>query len=548
IDSAHPEIQKVHIQNLVKGALNMTSTLNDYYRLVTFAIRHPHLCCLIPDDAYRTLVIQCFMLCQCNDRPCSCVYSRKWLSNFEFLVAAGKLDYVKEVRVVMNSLSTAALGLDIALDFLRINRRRLLSVELLVFLGPGLFTAGKMQDAQLSVAEAMLTRTQITTLYPNIVNIQYCIPPKWGPISKILENPACTGVILFEMLVGHYLSRLISVQVIMPFPDSVNLTFSRYLTCLSLNSRYVRCLKHFPRIPVHMLRRLDLMQVEGVVDWSLFLLDDKALRFTHVEELSLEFARPDGSPRKMPSFEVSVRFPSIKILKVQGMKYSSMNFSSYFEVDSVPQLILYEDPSALQKMSFPLLKCSRNLHVVHLDGLSAKPVVYKCGDLHPLFNYGARLRVAKFTGLEYPLPMYINWKLLRWLYFTASIANRASIENLLEQLPCLETLIMPCFSMNVDDITSESRSKHFDDQADRLSITDESYLVDREFAISESLTRFDILSCKPLLVNDLAKLVQHLPRLKRLGVNPDSITDMIMAILPLVCECGVLVSEFSADK
>ncbi|KAJ1939534.1 hypothetical protein FBU59_004088, partial [Linderina macrospora] len=223
IDSAHPDAQRARVSALVKESLHMTSTLNDYYSIVAFAFGYPDLCYLIPDGAYTVLIIQCFSQCKCTTRQCTCMHGRKWLSNFEFLVASGKLHLVKEVRIIINNRSPIALGLDIAFDHLRLNRCQLPSVELLVFLGPGLFSAGKMQDTSLGVAEATLTLNQIATLYPNIINIQYCIPPHWGPISKIIDCFSSTSVLLFEMLLARFLPQLISVQAIMPFPDSIGL-------------------------------------------------------------------------------------------------------------------------------------------------------------------------------------------------------------------------------------------------------------------------------------------------------------------------------------
>ncbi|KAJ1953340.1 hypothetical protein EC988_003050, partial [Linderina pennispora] len=467
------------------------------------------------------LTLECKVECSCNRRACPKSHARQWTTNYKELKRRGTLGQVEEFQIILLNQCRRELNLDKELETNGLSAMRLPNVNSLVFLGEGVFTAGRYQDTKLSNAEVKRTGIHIISIFPNITRLEYFLSRDRGSSSGNRKLLPGIGTKIVLSLLNHFISQLTTVQILVPFMVGRSFSFSNHLTSLTINDSYLRQLTPFPSIPVAALRRVQILKVVDKVNWGPFeKINDSLIVFPHVEEVTLQFVRPDRLVTLPEARDCDTLFPRLNVISVMGVNFSSMNFLKVFG-DNAQFLRICDNPRALTRVSSVLLDCAQNLQLIHTD---PRPSARSYSVLHMRALYEAdagSLYGARMLGIEYPLPETINWSWMMWLHMTASIADPKSIAHMVGQLPALMTLVLECFSMNRDDLLISDRNEHFGDQAYTFVKADSNFYRSDTRPISKELMRFEICSHRGLDLDGLVYLVGRLPSLVSLGVNKE---------------------------
>ncbi|KAJ1952132.1 hypothetical protein EC988_003715 [Linderina pennispora] len=141
--------------------------------------------------------------------------------------------------------------------------------------------------------------------------------------------------------------------------------------------------------------------------------------------------------------------------------------------------------------------------------------------------------MAVISWFGWPLPLHIEWTNLNNLNFSASIATKDGIANLIVQLPVLQFIKIDCESMCIDDAAASA----FPDQANRNTMAIYTLRARKSSPISQCLEQFHIISQKNFDIEGFCELVALLPRIARIKVNFYHVQD-VQAMLPRYVEAA----------
>ncbi|KAJ1930889.1 hypothetical protein FBU59_006898, partial [Linderina macrospora] len=195
------------------------------------------------------LTLECKVDCSCNRRACPKDHKRNWTTNYKELKQRGILSQVEEFQIVIFNLCRRELDLDKALEASGLAGIRLPNITAIVFLGDGVFSAGRYQDGKLANAEVKRTGIHIITTFPNITRIQYFLTRDRSLTSGNRKLLPGSGTKIVLSLLNHFISRLTTVQILVPFMEGLSFAFSNNLTNLTISDSYLRLLTPFPKIP-----------------------------------------------------------------------------------------------------------------------------------------------------------------------------------------------------------------------------------------------------------------------------------------------------------
>ncbi|KAJ1955456.1 hypothetical protein EC988_001872 [Linderina pennispora] len=501
---------------------------DEYYKLIAFSNQNPDKRVYIPDIVFR-----------------------RWRTNYHFLRNLDKLHLVTDLHIVLSNHSALALDLVEVFTQLSIESVPLTSIRSIIFVGPGIKYAGAVQNTSEWAATAGRDFVLIRSLYPNITMLG-CLPDTCLEESPSHLLPTRTpGIQLLAMLTEYYLGHLTTVQATFTFPTTTGLHFCENLTTLSIHHRFVRTLAAFPQVPVEQLHTLNVLKIDKFIAWEMFVNAKRRVCFPKVENLGFEFLKPDGKQRPPTGYDYTVSFPAVKLVKIKGLAYSSVNFPILFPGFSVNVLHLADSPYRISPTEMRTFRCAINLEIASPEGHPERP--YEMDGFNRLFRTRTSVMGLTVKGPGFLVPTVINWGDLQGLYFKAGIADRQTLANLIRQLKQLKTLVILCYSMlradgDVDKAAAVCNIKREQVWAN-LSKVDEMMASDNITApLSASLIRLDISARSYFDWFAVLQLLGRLPMVTSVGVNEEFVAKIDAWFKTLFQGRALTVRKFSDDS
>ncbi|KAJ1958710.1 hypothetical protein EC988_000145 [Linderina pennispora] len=482
---------------------------------MNFVSSNPHCVNELSEAVFGTLLLECFVECDRIKCSCSKSHDRDWMWNLGFLIEHNKLHLVTEFRVVIFNECELPMHIDkVMKDMENRLQSSLPNVRSILFLGPGVFTAGTAKDADLiqEFRTAEAAAQSIRKLFPCATDLRYHVFRKWVPTPNILgaDRKLCP---LYEYTLKEYAHQLEHVQMLIPFPLNVPKLFDN-LTSLSINIRYIRLRRDLPVIPTRCLRTIEVFQIEAVIPWHLFETTDGALNFDSLQDLRLEFIQATANTATFPGCNCPVHFPRLNTLHVTGSAYVYTDIYAYFQGRVFERLTIMDDPTNFERINEHAFETVKMLKIGHPTGAPFVDV-YSVDMVERLYQLPSSVEVATLGLFDYPLPGLIAWVDLRSLTLAASIADKHGLANLLGQLPLLHTLVVDCFSM----IRSDAKVTKFPDQKITFDEIGEVLDPSSQLPVSESLERLDLFVRGTFDLVGFCELVLCLPRVTKVRIN-----------------------------
>ncbi|ORX67121.1 hypothetical protein DL89DRAFT_259647 [Linderina pennispora] len=398
-----------------------------------------------------------------------------------------------------------------------------------MFLGTGLFSAGDKQEIHLARVEAARTARLIVDLCPHATGLWFHHLRDWCTIKGLLYGIPGVGSEIMLLLRTELHSQLTQLQIARPFPKALGKPFASNLEILDIDLDLLSELTSLPKIPIKHLRKLALYAIRRQIDWDVFEVEpDGEMTFGHLEEIVLQFANGHANSGYFVTDKCNVAFPVTTCVKTIGLLDTSVAIQNYLKKGQCRPLMLVEDPFTFATRSLNVLYCATYVHIMYLYRHNDEQTAYTSHCMHKLYRHRNKwVRGLRLTGINYPMPVKINWKGLRWMHIEASIADINSIINVVSQLKDLEALIIDCFSMKRSHLTVPERGEHFADQTSMFYSIDEA-VSNISDEVGSKLTRLDIRSRKALCVDSVLRLTAIMPNLQELGVNEESIEAVSM--------------------
>ncbi|ORX72186.1 hypothetical protein DL89DRAFT_265809 [Linderina pennispora] len=480
------------IHTAFNKACHKTSTVADFDQIIAFHDEYLEYSLFVRSLMGRVpLILEATIESSYDDSNSDIKHCRRWHN---------LLSLVSEVRIAIESL-----GIPLG---------AIANTSLLMFLGSGLFTAGKRQDLEMAKAEAMDTVDTILSLCPNVTGLWHHGHRTWSSSAGFVRDiPGVGGEIMLE-LHRRLHSQLTMMQVMRPFPKDIAAPFSENLQVLVLDSKLIPELHN-----------------SRYVDWTLFRAGaDGALNLKRLDKLALEFDKPvKGMAYCSPCF-VDVTFPAVTQVKVKGLEHSIVAMENYLHTAQCRPLTLVTEPYGLERMGLPILRCATLLAVNIKDRHTHAGQACMTRGIYRLFRHGQQyLSGARVTGMYHPMPPSIKWPWLHWLHLTPVVACANSMLNVIGMLKHLHVLVIDAYSLERKHLMVVGSSSFLNSQSKAVSDMDDA-VKGLGRCVSDQIVRLDIRSCKPLCVSTVVKVVSRLPNLTSLGVSPGYVDAVAQAI------------------
>ncbi|ORX71514.1 hypothetical protein DL89DRAFT_266528 [Linderina pennispora] len=513
-------IPQVDIAGLCASSLYPGSTYMEYTRIMDFAKANPHRARELPDSAFSVLFIHCRVEDEDAGPLLKLKYPREWLLNLQFLIDHGKLDLVTEVRVAMYDESQQLLELDTILKDIAVDiGRPLPNVHSILYLGKGIFTAGQNQTIKNRKSDAEETVKLIRHLFPQVNDLKYHLYNAWFLSVGHTTLPDDANP-LYELTFEACVEQLEHLQLHNPIPTTIT-KFPEHVVSLSINADYVRGRPDLPPVATDCLRVLYLLNSTDVFPWQLFRTSQGRFVFDCLEELSLQFTRRADNLVAFPGGNIHVSFPNLNTLQVSGACYVYHNLYAFFQECSITAMQIVDKPSDFSSINQHTLEAVKRLIVGHPLG-KVSDNSYSSASVEHLFMLPANIEKAKFTWFRWPLPLNTAWINLRDLSFSANIATKSILANLIVQLPVLQLLNINCVTMVTDNVDKTV----FSDEVSR--ITKFGQILDPldDSSISDSVEEFEIMVQEVFDIEGFCELISRLPKVSRIKVHPHWVQDV----------------------
>ncbi|KAJ1946240.1 hypothetical protein FBU59_002076 [Linderina macrospora] len=472
-----------YVTRLCAAVAQPTSTYKDFARIEDYVNEDPERIKDFPDTAFSKLMIQCTVIIDTNSLLGRHEFPREWKSNIRFLVKYGKLHLVTDVHIAMYNDSHQPLELDKELAKIAADIGvPLPNVRSIIFLGEGVFSAGRWQTAEIRNWEANEAVSLLKLLFPQVDDLKY-----------FLHNPIPANIM---WLCEHIVS-------------------------LSVNVEYIRGRPNLPPVSIGCLRILHLLNIGGIISWRLFKAIRGVLSFNALKELSMQFTRRARNLALFPGDNQQVRFPVLDTLSISGSSYVYYDIFAYFLDCAIKTMHIVDEPSDFGSINQHALKFVKNLAVDYSAGKSAC-TVYSAASIDRLFKLRSSVESAIFNGIRCPLPHDTKWINLQILKFKASVATADGLANLVAQLPVLQVLDVDCettVANNVDESV-------FIDEIARITELGQVMDPDDDSPINESIEQVSIIVKNIFDYVRLCELISRLPKVSEVKVHRLFIKDV----------------------
>ncbi|KAJ1955733.1 hypothetical protein EC988_001721 [Linderina pennispora] len=493
--------------------------MNEYFSAMQLAsINYTWRYCF-PDFACQYLVLHRQVSGACEKKGVRSFHKGHWLSNYRFLSSMSKLHHVIEFRVAMLDECRHSLMLAQAIRCAGIGACQMPNVRSLVFIGGGIFTSSMYiyRRDRMKIDKDAVSLLQ--RIFPSFTSMRYSLADSSFPTAGLPAYPNSESSRFYEMLLASRLCSLRMAQAFNPVPVNTTIQFSHHLTHLQMNAELVANSQAFGLLPVDQLRRLEMVNIDGVAPWNKFERSGNTVKFPNVECLVMRFRRTMHLRLKFPGYNLRLQFPSLQFLTICDAGYAYRDLYTFFSQYQLASVDISEHLDHYEMIDPSIFENSKVLKMMCLMPKTKGGTRLSSSMFHAMFSQCATTEKMSLAGLYYPNPRLVLWTMLLSLDISICIADYQSLVSLISQLPFLKELCMCCFSMDRRDAVLTI----YTDLDATFAYNDIMHRPEDRSAVNFNLRRLEINAAQALNKIAILALACRLPALCQLGVNKEHV-------------------------